>query len=73
MAVHKVTMNLPRNIVVNSDVELEIYSNGKKLGELHVSKGSIDWRPNRTKKTEYRLEWEDFALLMEGTKPTKVP
>ncbi len=72
MPVHAVRMTLPSGIIVNSDVEFEITSNGAKLGELHLSKGSIDWRPSRSKKTEHRVTWEAFAELMESVPPKKL-
>ncbi len=65
MPAHKITMSLPEGIVINTDVEFEVRSGGAKLGELHLSKGSIDWRPSRSKKTEFRMTWEFFAQMME--------
>jgi hypothetical protein len=64
MANHVVRMSLPQGLVVNSDVEFTITSDGKKLGEVHLSKGTIDWRPAGAKKAEHRLKWEKFADLM---------
>ena len=64
MPVHEIRMSLPRASVINSDVEIEVWSDGVKLGELHLSKGTIDWRPAHTAR-ETRLPWEKFARLME--------
>jgi hypothetical protein len=64
MPVHEIRMSLPRASVVNSDVEVEVWSDNAKLGELHLSKGTIDWRPAHTAR-EIRLSWEKFARLME--------
>jgi hypothetical protein len=41
-----------------------VKSDGRLLGELLVSKGTIDWRPGRHHYT-VRLTWEKFARLME--------
>lgn len=74
MATHKITMSLPAGVVINSDIEFVVMSGTTKLGELHLSKGSIDWRPKNSKKTEYRLTWERFAKLMEAhVSETKLP
>jgi len=64
MPVHEIRMSLPRAAVINSDVEIQVWSDDVKLGELHVSKGTIDWRPAHTTR-EIRLPWERFARLME--------
>ena len=64
MANHIVKMSLPEGLVVNSDVEFTVSSDGKKLGEVHLSRGTIDWRPAGAKKAEYRLKWERFAEIM---------
>jgi hypothetical protein len=66
MAQHTVKMSLPDGIVINTDVEFTITSDGRKLGEVHLSKGTIDWRPVGAKKVEYSCNWEQFAVLMTG-------
>jgi hypothetical protein len=60
-------MSLPRASVVNTDVEIEVFSDGEKLGELHLSRGTIDWRPAHSPR-EIKLEWERFARLMEQSR-----
>jgi len=64
MATHSISMKLPQGAVLNTDIEFEIRANGAKLGEVHLSKGTIDWRPYKSKGSEYRLSWEKFAELM---------
>jgi hypothetical protein len=64
MARHAITMSLPTGVVINADVVFSIAGDGQKLGELHISKGTVDWRPAHAKKIEYRLSWERFAALM---------
>ena len=66
MPIHEIHMSLPSASVVNTDVEIKVFSDGVKLGELHVSKGSVDWLPAR-RPIEIRLSWEKFAQVMEDT------
>ena len=63
MATHKVTMRQPTEIQVNTDVEFVIRENGRKIGELHVSKGSIEWLPSNGR-YKRRMRWSKFAELM---------
>ncbi|WP_299926129.1 hypothetical protein [uncultured Nocardioides sp.] len=39
---HRIEMYQPRKAMLHSDVSFEIYSDGKKLGTMTISKGSID-------------------------------
>jgi hypothetical protein len=71
MARHSISMSLPTGLVINSDVEFVITSDDAKLGELHLSRGTIDWRPTHSKKTEHALTWEKFAALIETNVPPK--
>ena len=64
MPVHEIHMSLPSASVVNTDVEIKVFSDGVKLGELHVSKGSVDWLPAHSPR-EIRIPWERFARLMD--------
>jgi hypothetical protein len=63
MATHDVTVDLPTRLVLRSDVTFVVWSNDAKLGELQVSKGSIDWLPGNGR-TRYRMRWERFSDLM---------
>ena len=65
MPKHKVIMRQPKEIVMNSDIEFIVRENDKKLGELHVSKGSIEWLPNNGR-FKRRMSWSKFAQLMDG-------
>jgi hypothetical protein len=60
---HKVIMRQPKELVMNTDIEFVVRENGKKLGELHVSKGSIEWLPSNGR-YKRRLRWSKFAELM---------
>lgn len=63
MPVHDVEMEMPRKVIVNADVVFAVKSDGEKLGELRVSKGTIDWRP-ANKQRIVALTWEQFDKLM---------
>lgn len=65
MATHKVIMRQPRDKIVNSDVVFVIKEGDKKLGELHVSKGSIEWKPSNGR-FKRRMRWSKFAQFMES-------
>jgi hypothetical protein len=65
MPVHEIRLSLPRSEVINTDVEIEVMSDGVKLGELRLSKGSIDWRPAKARQRVATLTWEQFARVME--------
>jgi hypothetical protein len=65
MAQHRVEVHQPSRVVLNSDVTFDVWAGDEKLGELRVSKGSVDWRGGKRKKT-VRKTWEQFARLMEG-------
>jgi ribonuclease HI len=70
MATHKVTMRQPTEIEVNTDVEFVIRENGRKIGELHVSKGSIEWLPSNGR-YKRRMRWSKFAELMRDERQVK--
>ena len=64
MPKHKVIMRQPRDQVMNTDIEFIVREGSSKLGELHVSKGSIEWLPNNGR-YKRRMSWSKFACLME--------
>ncbi len=64
MPKHEIEANLPAHRVVNTDLSVTIKSDGKALGELLISKGSVDWRPAKHQYS-VSLRWETFARLME--------
>jgi len=64
MPEHKVeVIQTPSWEVVNTDLRITIDSDGEKLGELCISRGTIDWRPRDAKNTIV-LEWEAFDRFM---------
>lgn len=63
MAVHRIEINQPPKQVLHSDISFTVYSDGAALGELKISKGTIDWRPAGHKKS-VKWSWEKFAKVM---------
>jgi hypothetical protein len=70
MATHKVTMRQSNQIEVSTDVEFVIKENGRKIGELHVSKGSIEWLPSNGR-YKRRMRWSKFSQIMEQEKKVR--
>lgn len=62
---HKVTMRQPKEEILNRDIVFVVKKDRKKLGELHVSKGSIEWIPSNGRYKRY-LRWSQFAEIMES-------
>lgn len=63
MAEHEIFFTIPNNTVFNTDVVFQVRSGGEKLGELHISKGSIDWY-SRNARIPSVLTWEQFDRVM---------
>jgi hypothetical protein len=49
---------------MHTDISFVVYSDDAVLGELKISKGTIDWRA-AGKHSSRQMKWEDFARLME--------
>lgn len=70
MSEHKVTLNIPQNIVPTSvevqhaDVYFDIKRDRGQFGTLTVSKGGIDWRPKWHHDRACRLTWKEFDTAM---------
>jgi hypothetical protein len=64
MAVHKIEISQPAKTVLNNDISFTIWSDGQKLGELNLSKGSADWRSKNQRKPK-RVRWERLAQLLD--------
>ena len=63
MAKHSIVMRQPKDRIMNADVEFVIKENGRKLGELHISKGNIQWFPNNGRIAR-KIKWSKFAKIM---------
>jgi len=71
MATHKITVHPSKPLAVDSaDLVIEVTSSDQKLGELRISRGSIDWAP-RAHAHARTLGWEEFDQLMQehGRRP----
>jgi len=70
MPEHRITVHPSRPLDVQAaDLVIEVASDSDKLGELRISRGSIDWVP-RGFKHPIRLAWEEFdALIREHGRP----
>ena len=56
---HDIEIEIPPKVVVNSDVRFVIRSDGQKLGELLVSKGTVAWVPGHSPQAIH-MRWERF-------------
>ena len=63
MPVHRVELELPRRDLQSTDLQVCVWSDDELLGELRVSRGTIDWRPGRHSQPLV-MEWERFDELM---------
>jgi hypothetical protein len=64
MPVHEIELNIPAAQIMNTDAVFKIWSDDELLGELRVSRGSIDWRGGRRRRSTW-LPWERFDELMQ--------
>jgi hypothetical protein len=65
MATHQITVHPSKPLDVGSaDLVIEISSDDQKLGELRISRGSIDWVPRQHAQARW-LAWEQFDALMQ--------
>ena len=65
MAKHFITMRQPKEVVLGKDIRFSIKRNGRKLGELQVSQGNLEWIPSGSKVKRYRLRWSKVAVLFQ--------
>lgn len=60
---HHIEISLPTKPLKNVDTTISIWSDGEKLGDLLVSRGSLDWKPAGRKRVK-RISWERFAEML---------
>ena len=68
---HSIGLKIDHELPVgNVDVKIVVTRDGERLGVVKISRGSIDWKPGKAKRT-FQLEWERFDRLMRefGTPP----
>jgi hypothetical protein len=63
MPKHDIEIAIPPKVVINSDVRFVVRSDGEKLGELLVSRGTIAWVPGHSPNAIH-IRWEQFDELM---------
>jgi len=63
MPVHRIELELPRTDVEGTDVRFCVWSDEELLGELRISRGTVDWRPGHHQQA-WVMEWERFDELM---------
>ena len=66
MAEHIVKVKIPQRVeVLSKDLEVQVIRNGRRLGTLKISRGSLDWR-DASDQLSHVLYWETFAELALG-------
>jgi len=63
MAKHELRAKLPQVTIQKSDLVVDVWADGEKLGRLKVSRGSVEWTP-RDHTYGHHLSWEEFDGLM---------
>ncbi len=48
-----------------SSLNLQIYANDEKIGELEIGRGSLYWY-GRNRHRSKRIDWSQFANMMDG-------
>jgi hypothetical protein len=61
---HHIEISLPTKPLKNVDTTISVWSDNAFLGELRISRGTLDWRSAR-KKTVKRIAWERLATLLD--------
>ncbi len=64
MPKHEVKVTMPTVELKNTDAELEVCCDGKKLGTLRLSRGSAEWVPAKFE-YGYHVRWTELAELFE--------
>jgi hypothetical protein len=63
MAVHRVELALPPTDILNTDVTVSVWSDDELLGDVRISRGTVDWRPAHHQSV-WTMEWERFDEVM---------
>lgn len=64
---HEVSAKFHTKIVAHKDLEILVKtSSSGKLGTLLISRGNIEWLPRGNHVNKKRMNWKDFAKLIEG-------
>lgn len=64
MPKHHIEISLPTKPLKNVDATITVWSDEEKLGELRVSRGTLDWRAAH-KKSFKSFSWERLATILD--------
>lgn len=62
---HQVIAKFAPKILNKKDMVLVVKANGKKLGELMISRGNIEWLPSGAHVYKQTMGWTKFADVMQ--------
>lgn len=65
MAKHDIRMDQSLRDLGKVDLVLQVVIDGAKRGELHVSKGGVDWWPRSSKRVKHTWSWSKLADVLE--------
>ena len=70
MANHQVSMKIAEQAIKSKDVTFDVRiksdsGSQRKIGELLISQGSVEWRKSCNSVHRKYINWEKFAELME--------
>jgi hypothetical protein len=65
MAQHRLLLNAAQLELTSKDIEIVVFSNKERMGTLKVSKGSLDWRDKKDRKSHV-ARWEEFRQWIIG-------
>lgn len=60
---HHIEISLPTKPLKNVDTTIAIWSDDEKLGEMRISRGSLDWIPAGAHNPR-QITWENVAYLL---------
>ncbi len=60
---HHIEISLPTKPLKNVDTTIAVWSDDEKLGEMRISRGSLDWIPSGAQ-IPRRITWENLAYLL---------
>ncbi len=64
MAKHEVAFDVPKRPLGRADIEFTVKENGKTMGTLRVSNGSVVWFPRATT-FGCKMNWSKFDKTMQ--------
>jgi len=61
---YKAKFNVPDSQLGNADVVFTVSTDRGRLGELHISRGAVAWKPLNGKDS-YKMAWIKFGSMMQ--------